>query len=348
MLAHPQASTQSPLPPQQQSMTLAQIHHRSSPPHVLRGYTLATASASALTRGPWYGVPPQASALTRGPWYDAPPPAPVAVNALGIDASRSPNTQPGTSSFVSFIVPPPPSFEPPSWLHGSDVYYPQHFASFSNQQYVVPPPQSNPANAQPAPSTAGDDGDEDDGANNQENRGRKRKRVSEVATVAGQVTKKSKQNAPATDPTSLVPARAPPRRSPTPPARVVKSTYGGNLYTAEDINYLKKYINWCVDMGLVLSLREICERLAIKAPHHTFYSWRRLCNKHKIKLGSYQMGAVGSANGGEGGGEEDDDGEGGEGDSDGEVGGSGPSRPAAGPSRPIGASSSAPASMRGK
>ena len=58
--------------------------------------------------------------------------------------------------------------------------------------------------------------------------------------------------------------RNPPARSPTPPTRVLKSTYGGNLFTADDILYLKKYIDWCVDMGLVLSLREICERLAIK------------------------------------------------------------------------------------
>ncbi|KIO29575.1 hypothetical protein M407DRAFT_21313 [Tulasnella calospora MUT 4182] len=327
-LSTPQSQTQSPLPPQQQSMTLAQIHHHPPPPHVLRGYPPATASASALARGPWYGVPP---------------PAPAAVNALGIDASRSPNTQPSSSSSAGFTVPPPPSFEPPSWPHGSEVYYAQHFAPFSDQQYVVPPPQSNPTGAQPPPSTAGDDGEAEEGANDEENRGRKRKRVSEAVTAGGHGAKKSKQNAPATDPASLVPALAPPRRSPTPPARVVKSTYGGNLFTAEDINYLKKYIDWCVDMGLVLSLREICERLAIKAPHHTFYSWRRYCNKHKIKLGSYQMGPVGSTNGGDGGGDEDDDGEGGEGDSDGEVGGSGPSRPVAGPSRTIGAPSSAPA-----
>lgn len=69
---------------------------------------------------------------------------------------------------------------------------------------------------------------------------------------------------PPADPASLVPALAPFRRSPTPPSRVVKSTYGGNLFTAEDIAYLKAYIDWCVDMGYVLSLREICERLAIR------------------------------------------------------------------------------------
>jgi hypothetical protein len=85
--------------------------------------------------------------------------------------------------------------------------------------------------------------------------------------------------------------RHPPARSPTPPSRVIKSTYGGNLFTAEDVLYLKKYIDYCQEQGLVLSLREICERIAVKAPHHTFYSWRRYCNKHQIRLGGYAMGA---------------------------------------------------------
>jgi len=93
------------------------------------------------------------------------------------------------------------------------------------------------------------------------------------------------------NPAALVPPKGPPARSPTPPTRVLKSTYGGNLYTADDVEYLKKYIDYCQDQGLVLSLREICERIAVKAPHHTFYSWRRYCNKHQIRLGSYQMEA---------------------------------------------------------
>ena len=58
--------------------------------------------------------------------------------------------------------------------------------------------------------------------------------------------------------------RNPDARSPTPPSRIVKSTYGGNLFTHEDIEYLKKYIDYCVAQGLVLSLREICERVAAK------------------------------------------------------------------------------------
>ena len=116
--------------------------------------------------------------------------------------------------------------------------------------------------------------------------------------------------------------RNPDARSPTPPSRVVKSTYGGNLFTHEDIEYLKKYIDYCVAQGLVLSLREICERVAVKVrcrrthtfvtewiKHtrplitrmfclmwslrysyaHSFYSWRRYCNKHQIRLGGYAM-----------------------------------------------------------
>ncbi|KAF8149557.1 hypothetical protein B0H34DRAFT_734307 [Crassisporium funariophilum] len=94
---------------------------------------------------------------------------------------------------------------------------------------------------------------------------------------------------PAAPASSLVVNRNPPARSPTPPTRVIKSTYGGNLFTADDVFYLKKYIDYCQDQCLVLSLREICERIAVKAPHHTFYSWRRYCNKHQIRLGGYTM-----------------------------------------------------------
>jgi len=41
-------------------------------------------------------------------------------------------------------------------------------------------------------------------------------------------------------------------RSPTPPSRIVKSTYGGNLFTSDDVLYLKKYIDFCREQGLVL------------------------------------------------------------------------------------------------
>ncbi|KAJ7594576.1 hypothetical protein C8J56DRAFT_927082 [Mycena floridula] len=117
-----------------------------------------------------------------------------------------------------------------------------------------------------------------------EKRGRKRNRISSTPAI----------------PTSLVPNRNPHARSPSPPSRVIKSTYGGNLFTAEDIEYLKSYIKYCQEQGLVLSLREICERIAVKAPHHTFYSWRRYCNKHHIKLDGYVMNRSESPNLGDG------------------------------------------------
>src|ERR1700761_3964038 len=60
------------------------------------------------------------------------------------------------------------------------------------------------------------------------------------------------QTTPAPASSTLVPTRRPPARSPTPPTRVVKSTYGGNLFTADDVIYLKKYIDYCHDQGLVL------------------------------------------------------------------------------------------------
>lgn len=59
--------------------------------------------------------------------------------------------------------------------------------------------------------------------------------------------------------------RKPPARSPTPPSRVIKSTYGGNLFTAEDVLYLKKYIDYCQEQGLVLRFVPL-----IEFPPHTY------------------------------------------------------------------------------
>ncbi|KZS98421.1 hypothetical protein SISNIDRAFT_448644 [Sistotremastrum niveocremeum HHB9708] len=112
-------------------------------------------------------------------------------------------------------------------------------------------------------------------------RSRKRKRVEDPP----------QSTPPSVEPLAsrLVTPRAPLMRSPSPPTRVLRSTHGGNLFTEEDITYLQRYIDYCQNHGLTLSLREICERVAIKAPHHTFYSWRRYCNKHQIRLGGYAM-----------------------------------------------------------
>ncbi|KAH7888811.1 hypothetical protein F5I97DRAFT_1855699 [Phlebopus sp. FC_14] len=120
------------------------------------------------------------------------------------------------------------------------------------------------------------------------------------------------QGTPAAPPSTLVLNRKNPlARSPTPPTRVIKSTYGGNLFTSDDVLYLKRYIDYCQEQGLVLSLREICERIAVKAPHHTFYSWRRYCNKHQIRLGGYSMDVGDSATlqEGEGEGEQEPEGD---------------------------------------
>ncbi|KAG7091067.1 hypothetical protein E1B28_010124 [Marasmius oreades] len=148
----------------------------------------------------------------------------------------------------------------------------------SSQSQPSPPP---PASSSPTPAPVPIVGPSSEPVRPSEvqvpERGRGRKRNRTVL------------NLPAAPPSSLVVNRNPPARSPTPPTRVVKSTYGGNLFTADDIVYLKKYIDYCQEQGLVLSLREICERIAIKAPHHTFYSWRRYCNKHQIRLGGYAM-----------------------------------------------------------
>ncbi|KAK7045560.1 hypothetical protein VNI00_007392 [Paramarasmius palmivorus] len=115
--------------------------------------------------------------------------------------------------------------------------------------------------------------------------------ASEASEKPPRGRKRTRQAPPPAVPPSTLVNRHPPARSPTPPTRVIKSTYGGNLFTAEDIQYLKRYIDYSREQGLVLSLREICERIAIKAPHHSFYSWRRYCNKHRIKLGGYTMSA---------------------------------------------------------
>lgn len=172
------------------------------------------------------------------------------------------------------LAPPPATYDYGYLTNQAQYYDPAAYDQTQYEQqtaYINDPTTaattSHEPNAVPEPSPIPDD-------TGKETRGRKRGR--------GQMT-------PATPASALVVNRNPPARSPTPPTRVIKSTYGGNLFTAEDVMYLKKYIDYCQEQGLVLSLREICERIAIKAPHHTFYSWRRYCNKHQIRLGGYVM-----------------------------------------------------------
>ncbi|KAI0829693.1 hypothetical protein BC628DRAFT_1358248 [Trametes gibbosa] len=173
---------------------------------------------------------------------------------------------------TDMVPPPPPEYpyryredQPANWV--PDGYYGQQY----EQPYHSAPDQymeeAGPSNANEEPATVDPSAEKP--------RGRRR-------------TKTQPQPAPPAS-TLVANRRNPPARSPTPPTRVIKSTYGGNLFTSDDILYLKRYIDYCQEQGLVLSLREICERIAIKAPHHTFYSWRRYCNKHKIRLGGYAM-----------------------------------------------------------
>ncbi|KAI0695545.1 hypothetical protein BC835DRAFT_1414829 [Cytidiella melzeri] len=163
------------------------------------------------------------------------------------------------------------------WVDGPAEYYSQQYgASAAYAPYPPPPPPPPPsAPAAPEPEPMAEPVPSDQSPLDEPPRGRKRVR----------------QHQPGAPPASTLVAnrKNPMARSPTPPSRVIKSTYGGNLFTVDDVMYLKKYIDYCQEQGLVLSLREICERIAVKAPHHTFYSWRRYCNKHQIRLGGYAM-----------------------------------------------------------
>ncbi|KAI0793243.1 hypothetical protein C8Q75DRAFT_797370 [Abortiporus biennis] len=159
--------------------------------------------------------------------------------------------------------------EQPNWVATATEYYNQTYEQTYGEPETTYMEEAGPSNQQQAPDAPPII------EASEPPRGRKRNRT-------------QPQPAPPAS-TLVINRRNPPARSPTPPTRVIKSTYGGNLFTSDDIMYLKKYIDYCREQGLVLSLREICERIAVKAPHHTFYSWRRYCNKHQIRLGGYAM-----------------------------------------------------------
>ncbi|QRW19117.1 BRCA1 carboxy-terminus (BRCT) domain protein [Rhizoctonia solani] len=176
--------------------------------------------------------------------------------------------------------PPYPGYpgDEQGWAAPGEDAEPSYYDHFQQLPYeYIPAPAQTVAPSQPEnPSQSPEPAEPEE---EEEPRGRKRTRSGRTRNVLSEKV----------DPQKLVSARGPPARSPDPPARVVKSTHGGNLFTADDVQYLKSYIEYCQNQGLVLSLREICERLAVKAPHHTFYSWRRYCNKHQIRLGAYTM-----------------------------------------------------------
>ncbi|EIW83009.1 hypothetical protein CONPUDRAFT_152053 [Coniophora puteana RWD-64-598 SS2] len=228
---------------------------------------------------PWQGP----SVIAPQQTHMAPPPAPGML-------SRPTNPYRDDSWGTDYTQPPPPNMvgaptaapydyryreEQPEWSTPAGQYSSYEPAPF--EQYGPPAPYV----PEPGPSApAGPSASPPDVA--EKPRGRKRTRNS---------------GTPTTLPSALVlNRRNPTARSPTPPRRVIKSTYGGNLFTSDDVLYLKKYIDYCQEQGLVLSLREICERVAVKAPHHTFYSWRRYCNKHQIRLGGYSMDTGGQSN----------------------------------------------------
>ncbi|RXW25053.1 hypothetical protein EST38_g778 [Candolleomyces aberdarensis] len=181
----------------------------------------------------------------------------------------------------------PPWLPPPSTSNG--YYDPAQYESYAQATYMqepAPAPEPAPVMEDPSSSAIQPQPDMSQPVDLAPEMGR----LEPPERVRGRKRTRMQQT-PATPAENLV-NRSAPARSPTPPTRVIRSTYGGNLFTADDVMYLKKYIDHCQEQGLVLSLREICERVAVKAPHHTFYSWRRYCNKHQIRLGGYVMSAV--------------------------------------------------------
>ncbi|KAG5641274.1 hypothetical protein DXG03_005586 [Asterophora parasitica] len=276
--------------------TSRQVHHQPPPPptHALDPQAITpmtvVAAHNSFPYHPVYGTsmhpsrsmqpsapaPPQTWQATGGiapqQTHLAPPP----LHML----PRPPQFRDTWEGYDQTAHPPPEAMAGPStatydyryreeqgqWVPGVNPYYDPAVYDQAYQQQPYMETQETGTNATPGPSTVPPE--------QTEKRGRKRTRT---------------QPPPATPAAALVVNKNPPARSPTPPTRVIKSTYGGNLFTSDDILYLKKYIDYCQEQGLVLSLREICERIAVKAPHHTFYSWRRYCNKHQIRLGGYIM-----------------------------------------------------------
>ncbi|RPD63932.1 hypothetical protein L227DRAFT_572377 [Lentinus tigrinus ALCF2SS1-6] len=266
-----------------------------TPMDVARGMQPAT-PAPPQTWQPASGIAPSQTHLAPPAQTLAPPPQPAPApppqpeHHMMDRQPGYPEEQAWNGAYHAMQQPPPGMVPPPpppeytyryredqttGWVPTPDGYYPQHY----EQPYPEPPDQymeeADPSSAPvepPAPTPAPVPIPE---PTHKVTRGRKR-------------TKLHPQPAPPAS-TLVANRHNPPARSPTPPTRVIKSTYGGNLFTSDDIEYLKRYIDYCQEQGLVLSLREICERIAIKAPHHTFYSWRRYCNKHKIRLGGYTM-----------------------------------------------------------
>ncbi|KAG8726545.1 hypothetical protein FRC12_023299, partial [Ceratobasidium sp. 428] len=231
---------------------------------------------------PWPEHPHYAHAPPQPPYYPgAPPPTQWATGQTQYSALGVPIIEGGA-------YPPYPPYpgDDQAWGAGGedgDQYYDPAFPQVP-YGYEIPPPGPVVQPAQPEGDSQSPEPIDPDENDEESTRGRKRTRSGRSRNALSEKV----------DPQKLVSARGPPTRSPDPPTRVIKSTHGGNLFTTDDVEYLKAYIEYCQNQGLVLSLREICERLAVKAPHHTFYSWRRYCNKRQIRLGAYAMDDPGS------------------------------------------------------
>ncbi|KAG9120573.1 hypothetical protein FRC07_003878, partial [Ceratobasidium sp. 392] len=233
----------------------------------------------------WPEHPHYAHAAPPQPYYPgAPPPSQWATGQAQYSALAVPIIE--GAAYPPYPPYPGDDHAWPAAGDDPDHYYDQAFPQVP-YGYEIPPPAPSVQPPQPdtnSPSPEPIDPDENDEENQ---RGRKRTRSGRTRSALSEKV----------DPQKLVSARGPPAHSPDPPTRVIKSTHGGNLFTADDVEYLQAYIEYCQNQGLVLSLREICERLAVKAPHHTFYSWRRYCNKRQIRLGAYTMDEPGSGDG---------------------------------------------------
>ncbi|KAL1748575.1 hypothetical protein HDZ31DRAFT_60308 [Schizophyllum fasciatum] len=71
----------------------------------------------------------------------------------------------------------------------------------------------------------------------------------------------------------------PPSRSPTPPTLIVAAGRG-NKFTPQDRDFFLKFISWRLKENPTLTRGELCDALAVKAPHHSSQSWASYWSNH--------------------------------------------------------------------